>query len=475
MGAPTKEELIARAWETGNLKFLLDPNQQKVYDWIKANLGGSLYFNKPRRIGGSYLLAVIALEYCLKIKNAQVKYLAPTAKAVRKIVNPNLRRLLKTCPARLKPKFDRLEGEWKFPHNDAILSLAGCDNQQYENLRGTEAHAVMIDEVGFMDELEYILNDVLMPQVQDTNGPIILTSTPPRSPTHASRAMAMAHKETGRYYHCTVWDNPRRTKKQHEDFFRKMAESKNMSLADFYESTTFRREYLGEFLADEERSVIPEWNASVEKLLVKKHRVPAYCDKYVSLDIGWRDGMGILFGYWDFNQAKLIIQDELLLFKKTAADVADAIKTKMIELWGSEKPYLMIADNDLQTIADINSHGLTFIPTRKDEKELQVNTTREWIRALKIVIDPRCRRLPVQLGGTIWNKQRNSYERDTEGHGDLLDALVYLVRNVRRDRNPYPARYGLPSGPNYLIIEETDDRLTDFQKHMLEYFEPVNE
>jgi len=122
-------------------------------------------------------------------------------------------------------------------------------------------------------------------------------------------------------------------------------------------------------------------------------------------------------------------------------------------LWGNESPYLRISDNNLQTIADINQHGLTFVPTRKDDKELQVNNLREWVRGYKIFIHPRCRRLIAQLASTVWNKNRTSYERNTEGHGDLLDSLVYLVRNVRRDRDPRPAGYGIPVGPEYWPVD----------------------
>lgn len=451
----------AEAWRRGLLRWKLDSNQQKIYDIIKKQTGGSFYLNKARRIGGSYFLAVLAIEVCLQKPDAQVKYAAPTAKAVRKIITPNIKKILRDCPKELRPKFSLIEGEWQFP-NGSSLAIAGCDNQQYENLRGTEADFICLDEVGFMDELDYILNDVLMPQVQDTNGLIVLTSTPPRSPAHEAFKIAMAHKESGRYHLSTVWDNPRRTPEQHTKFFTQMAESKGVSIDEFYASTTFRREYLGEFISDEERSVIPEWSQVIERHITDKARNlnrPEYCDKYISMDVGWRDGTGVLFAYWDFRNARLVVEDEILTFKKTSDENADIIYSKKLELWGDEKPYLCISDNDLQTIADINTHssrkGITFIPTRKDDKELQVNNLREWIKSYKIYIHPRCRRLLTQLGSTVWNKQRTSYERNTEGHGDLLDALVYLVRNVRRDRNPYPADYGIPKGFDIFPITES--------------------
>lgn len=466
-----------QAWSRGFLRWKLRPHQQGVYDQIKQTKGGSFYFNKARRIGGSYLLCVLAVEKCLQKSGAQVKYAAPTGKAVRKIITPNIRKILRDCPKELKPKFSLIQGQWQFP-NGSILSVAGCDNQQYQNLRGTESDFVCLDQVGFIDDLDYILNDVLMPQVQDTQGVIVLTSTPPRSPAHQSFKIHAAHKASGRYAHVSVWDNKHRSVQQHTNFFRQMAQSKGMSLQEFYESTTFRRQYLGQFVADEQRSVIPQWNLAVQKHVtnLSNKPVPQYRDRYVSLDIGWRDGMGVLFAYWDYKRAILVIQDQLLLFKKTAQQTAYAIKTKELQLWGADKPFLRISDNNLQTISDINSHGLTFIPTRKDDKQLQVNNLREWVRGYKIWIKPKCRRLLSQLGSTVWNKQRTSYERNSEGHGDLLDALVYLVRNVRRDRNPYPGNYGMPTGFDWVLPDQSStSSTTKFQKLMLDHFGVQNE
>lgn len=464
-----------QAWRRGILRWKLRSHQQKVYDQIKGTKSGSFYFNKARRIGGSYLLAVLAIEKCMQKPGAQVKYAAPTAKAVRKIISPNIRKIIKDCPADIRPKFVLLQGQWQFP-NGSTIAVAGCDGGQAQNLRGTQSDFVCLDQVGFISDLQYILNDILAPQVKDTKGLIVLTSTPARSPAHQSFKMAMAHKQSGRYAHVTVWDDQHYSIKQHKSFFAQMAQSKGVSQQEYYNSTTFRRQYLGQFVTDEQRSVIPQWNQALQKHIsnISDQRLanpPQFRDKYISLDIGWRDGMGVLFAYWDYRRAILVVQDQLLLFKKTAQQTASAIRTKQIQLWNGQKPFLRISDNNLQTIADINSHGMTFIPTRKDDKQLQVNNLRQWIKGYKVWIHPRCRRLLSQLGSTIWNQQRTSYQRNTQGHGDLLDALVYLVRNVRRDRNPYPQNYGIPQGFDWIYMGTESTSSSSMQKLMNNYFD----
>jgi hypothetical protein len=423
-----------QAWKRGLLRWKLDQTQQLVYDEIKETKSGSHYFNKARRIGGSYLCCVLAIEECLKKPYAKVKYAAPTAKAVRKIITPNIRKILEDAPDDCKPRWINLEQEFRFD-NGSTLEVAGCDNQQFENLRGTEADAIFLDEVGFMDELEYVLNDVLAPQVQDTGGRILMCSTPPRSPAHPSYKIAMAHKAAGRYSFKTVWDNPRRTKEQHEAFFLQQAESKGMQLDEFYASTTFRREYMGEFISDSERSVIPEWSAAVENYIVQpcNYNVKGR-DRYSSLDIGFKDGMACVFAEYSPSSGRLYIIDEYLEYKKTTDETVAGLAIKEAMLWHENKPKLRFADNNSpQFISDVAQKGLVFTTVKKrpGSKEVMIAKLRDAIKTGYIRIAPKCKRLCMQLKTVIWNAARTEYERDEHGHGDLLDALIYLVWMVR--------------------------------------------
>lgn len=35
--------------------------------------------------------------------------------------------------------------------------------------------------------------------------------------------------------------------------------------------------------------------------------------------------MGVLFGYWDYRKAVLVIENELLMFKKTSKEVVESV------------------------------------------------------------------------------------------------------------------------------------------------------
>jgi len=446
----SRKQAAEAMWRKGNLRYKLDngqpcPNdcticgtthtgQKGIYDALKAAPGNKWFLGMSRRRGKTYLLCVLAIEYAISHPNSQIHYAASTAKAVKKMVRPNFRKILADCPVDIRPKWNAVDSEYRFP-NGAIVTVAGCDNENYENLRGTESDFVVVDEAGFIDHLQAVLDDVLLPMTLETNATVVISSTPPRSLDHYAAQVAQECQANGRYFHQTMYDNPRLTGEQLEKFLRKLAGSRDVE--QFKKTATFRREMMGEFIADSEAAVIPEWLEQSSVLCADVVK-PPYYDTYISSDIGYRDGWGILFAWWDFKNARLVVEDELLYFKTRTETVANGIKRKRDELWGEKKVYRLISDNDPLTIADLATHGLYFSSTAKDDKENQVNRVREWVQSGKLVVSPRCTKLLFQLRNTVWNEKRDDFVRTRDGHGDLLDALIYLCRNIDRQRNPYP-------------------------------------
>lgn len=447
--AKTQAKLKKREaeWELarrGNLSFLLDDGQKVMREALHAFPGERIYANMARRRGKTYFLVAMAVEFCLRRPNSDVKYAASTIKAIKKMVRPSLRKIIGRLPPELKPLWKGMDGEYAFP-NGSVITLAGCDNENYENLRGTEAHLVILDEAGFMDDLESVVEDVLAPQTLETGGSFLIASTPPKTMDHyAIRLLEGAkrrEKEIGRtlYFHHTIYDNPRLSPPQIEAFIAKQAASRGQTTEAYKKSPSFRREFMAELLPDMEKVVIPEWSEGGWELCTGEVPTPEHFDAYVGSDIGYRDGWAVLWGYWDFQNAWLVILDELLRFRTTTDVMAQAMLAKEKELWGPKKPYRRVSDNDLLTIADLHRNGISFTPTLKDDKENQVNRIREWVRMGKLKIHPRCKLLLHQIGTTTWNDNRTTYLRSEYGHGDLLDALVYLGRNVDRQRNPAPS------------------------------------
>lgn len=443
-GAPAKlgkRALIALAWKKGTLKHLLDAGQAQMYSALKSAPGEMIYCNLPRRRGKTYFLCVVAIEHCLRHPNAEVKYAAGTQKAIKKMVRPSFAKILTDCPAELRPKWHAADGEFVFP-NGSRITLSGCDSENFENLRGTEAHLIIIDEAGFIDALKSVVEDVLAPQTLETNGNILVASTPPRSLDHYAveliEACQRKEKELGvqLYFHQTVWDNPRLSEAKIQGYIRRQA--RNMPVEEYVKTPSFRREFMAELVTDLDAAVVPEWQEA-EKDCVTELPMPTHFDAYTSQDIGYRDGWAQLYAYWDFLRAKLVVMDEMLVFKTTTDIVVKRGLEKEEALWRKKKVYQRVSDNDLLTIADMERLGMSFVPIAKDDKEAQINRIREWVKDRKLIIHPRCKLLIHQLRVTVWNDAHSSFVRNKEGHGDLLDALVYLARGVNQQRNPFPA------------------------------------
>lgn len=220
------------------------------------------------------------------------------------------------------------------------------------------------------------------------------------------------------------------------------------------EHPEFRREYLCEIIQDRDSVVIPEFDEESEKEIVREVDRPAYYDIYVAGDVGFKDLTAYLFGYWDWKNARLVIEDELVLdgTQYTTDSLAGLIRAKEYHLYQMQEPYLRIMDIDHRLIQDFQvHHNLFFVPTEKDNKEAAINQVRMLIAGKQIVIHPRCKNLIYQLKNATWDKNHKKFERIGDsldktlrgGHADAVDALIYLARNVDRSKNPYPSNWSV--------------------------------
>lgn len=468
------EQAIYAAYSTGRLKYKLYKHQYPVYDKLKMAIRDpkclKYTLNCSRRFGKTTILCIIALETCLIKPFQQVRYAAPTNKSLVKSILPIMRMLLTDCPEQFKPKFSKQDGVFVFP-NGSELHLAGTDNGHYESLRGTASHLNIMDECGFMDECQYILTSVLMPQTLTTGGVTILSSTPPRTPAHDFYLIAKECEELGYYSKFTIYDNKSLT----TDLIEKYAKE-----AGGFDSSTFLREYLCQFCTDENTVIIPEFDKkyiiSIPEFEKMKQNNPyyVYFHKYTSMDLGVKDFTALLYGYYDFNEAVLYIEDEKHLNgpKLTTEILANDIREAEQRLWNidytkqsnvnnhtsyNSTSYNTIVrrisdNNNLMLIQDLSLlHNLSFSPTNKDTLEAMVNEVRIMMNSGKIKINEKCTQLIGCLQNGVWDIKGKMFARSQKyGHYDHLAALIYLVRNLDKYTNPIPETLGKTIQTHYM-------------------------
>jgi len=388
----------------------------------------------PRRYGKSVFCFGTVDDFCRQTPNARVLYLSKTSENLKEILDQSSAAILATCPEHLKPDYLKKDQKYVYPNN-AEIRFKGMDKSGADVIRGVTADLIVLDEFCFMEDVSNLIDNVLMPMLIERGGRMLLASTPPMAPGHESIDYIQRCEAAGRFVKKTIYECPRWNEKQ-----LKMFEEE----AGGAESDTFRREYLCEIITDRNRAIFPACTeAHIKHVAVACEKPTHYSpDHYISIDPGGRDNTGILFAYWDYDEATLVVEHEAVLESSSTEDIVKAVDDVLKGPWEGIKPHKIIMDNNnLILVKDMQKlHGLSVKATKKDKKEAQVNNTNLMLAHKQIKINPRCKQLIQQCRFGIWNKTRTSFERTNAlSHCDALDALVYLVRNISRSKNPYPA------------------------------------
>lgn len=417
---------------------MLKPVQKEMFEHFFEHSSRKTVEHCSRRLGKTFFLCALSSIVCLLKPRAQVRYASVTQKAVRKMIHPAMRLIWEPFPKRFRPVWNSLEGAYNFK-NQSQIHVAGVNNGHADDLRGTAADLAVVDEAGFVDQLSYLVDSVLMPQLMPQDhgsdgGRLVMASSSPLSPAHDFVGYIQEAKLKGAYKAFDIYAGDYR-----EEIVEEFCDE-----AGGKGSTSWRREYLNEIIVDEEFAVVPEWDdqfvAGVERPDYFEH-----LHRYSAMDIGVRDKTGILWAYYDFPKARLVVEGEWTVSgpKTTTRVIADESNVKERELGYEDVKYRVADNNNLILLQDLGEEfGMHYAPTSKDSLSAMVNELRLWVQSGRVLVHPRCTELIENLKFAVFNKKRDSFERTKSlGHFDLLAALIYLVRNVDQSTNPIPKSY----------------------------------
>jgi len=381
--------------------------------------------------------------------------------------------------AYMKAVVDDLPPEWGVAFvddevrfaNGAVMSVYGTDNKQYRRHRGNAVKRVGLDESAFYESLLEV-EQVFVPQLQTTRGNGVYFSSPPLSPAHHFNARCRAAQAVGRY----VWDNYKSNPRvDEEQLVRSEMDRTGLTREELLASSDFRREYGAEDVTDENRAAVKTWNADAQAALVAEWETPQHFDGYEAHDAGVTgDPHASLFAVFDPVSNTLLVVDELE--KRSATTTVKQWVTEVQEkestLWGTNswagtllglsewkqrvdelpeflrgsveksaprQPYLRVGDEAQGICRDMSvDYGLAVVPTSKHNKAMVADLVAQLVADRRLRIHSRCKRLVMQLNTTLWDVQRRRWERTETDHGDLVDCLLYIVRNVRWTRDCRP-------------------------------------
>lgn len=465
-----------QSWREGwALDWLLDDGQR---EWVRAFLAGpaaAAVWMVSRQRGKSFAALAMACDECARAPGTIVRYAALTGKSARAIVLPTLEQVLATCPADMRPEVREQDGTVRWP-NGSVLTWAGTDNEQFDRLRGPRAHLILLDESAFYADLERV-ESALLPQLTTTGGRVLYLSSPPESLSHPFVRRWHAALAVGRGVHSTVRDNPRLGPEGVARLEESEAARLGLTLDALRASTFWRREYLAELVAEESRAALPAWTRERAAELVGDWPRPAYFDGYSAIDLGkGGDPHAGLWG-WYTPRDGLVIEAELELRSAahTVPQWAQALKATERGLYGETahagtlagaedwlkgladvpdwmraialgkargQPYLRVGDPSEKLVLMTLSaeYGVGVLPSRADDKHMAVDAVNELVRTGRLRVHKRCVRLIEQMHGTTWNRTRSEWERTDTDHGDLVDCLVYMARNVAWHHDAAPPK-----------------------------------
>lgn len=465
---------VEAAWRLGELSWKLDANQESIYQQIHSCGRKRFVLNCSRRIGKSFLMVLIAIEAGLKHRKWKIKFAASTADDLEEIILPLFEEILTDCPEDLKPKWKAQKQKYVFPSTGSEIKLSGCDNRLKANrLRGTAANLVIIEEAGSIPELTYVVRSVLAPQLISTGGMMLFASTPPDSPGHEFVSIAETARRTGAYAHRTIFDCPRYSKEQVDEFIRE--EAGDMPVEEYLQTEDFRREFLAEFLTDPTRAVLKYATQDVLKRCVElylKLQRPSHFVAYEGMDVGWSpDWTAVLFGYWHHLERVLVIEREIILRRMSTDELATKVKAVEVELFGptrqtpqghGAKEPRRWSDYDARLLFELaDKSGLVFSPTAKDDRDTAIDNLNRMLPGYNdrlAISETGCPVLLEQMRDAIWNKGRTDFARTKKhGHFDALAGLIYLSRNIVRDENPVPAGFGIDPRTQFVVGVHSDE------------------
>lgn len=407
----------------------LDANQREMLAFVVDRIlrGDRLIVIKAsRQLGKSWFAVALSLVCQLLVPACEVKFGAPSGKMARAIIRPHFQQMVEELPSSMW-NFSSQQGEYTFYHPKGSTShvvIGGCDATNVDSLRGQRAHIAIVDEAGFVSDLTYAVNDVLMPQTVTTNGVVILISTPAKSVGHPFKRFSDEAEKEGRCIRKTIYDCPRISEKEIRNL---------MKAARGEASSTWRREYLCEDVPDASTAILP--NATTARL-AQLAVVPdsAAKETYIACAIGFGPrNSGILAAYYDVANRAVVIEDEAEIQGMDTSLLAAEVSRLESKCWNGVRPYRRIGNFSAAMQGEVlKKHGLRVAPAIPLEWTEMANNVRLRINDGGLRIKLTCEGLLRQMGTASWNGTAKDFEptADDANHS-LVQALLLLCQNVR--------------------------------------------
>jgi hypothetical protein len=375
---------------------------------------------KSHGIAGKFFLTAIANPGRTSV------FIAISVSRANEIIERAFRILARKVGWGPRPTKDNGQVYWVFPNGHKVW-CAGCKNKsEAEKFRGDPYCGAAVDEADSLrGHLQYLVEDVLEAALLDFDGWLALLGTPGVTPAGyfhdvTTGSNGQRHWAT---YHWTVLDNP---------FLPNAARwltARREVLGLSEDSPTYRREWLGQWIADLD-SLVYAYDPSRNDVTEPIDNSRDEWRFFIGVDLGVTDATAFVAGAYRPSNPELHA-----LESQSWVGLGPSSAYVKLREWMLRYPKCrVVADTGGQGKAFAKEwadmHQLFVEPAMKLDVVGQVAFVNGMLRSGVCKIhQPGCRTLTHEMSQLPWNENRDGHEQSYPDHE--CDAFRYLVLAMR--------------------------------------------
>ena len=386
-----------------------------------------------RRAGKSYFCAGAIVKSALKNPGSRIIYINLTFKNAVKQIWDNVIKASEYTGLQIY-KSSKNDGEIEWVNGSSLRIKGNSNNAEADTLRGeSKVSLVVIDEAFHQKNMEYAINEVIMPFLADLGdkATILCTGTPPRIP-HTYMEKLWSNDKTWRHYHWTAENNPHIP--NFEKFIEEVCKAKGLTK----DAPFIQREYYGVIGAyDTEAMVFKNYQTYTElPTSFTANRIAIGCDW------GFSDYNSIITVAYNTQSGEAYVIEEKKFNKATLSDIITEVKRSY------EAAKNRFGIDDIQILCDTNEQSITYelysnqhLPAYnayKYDKASAIAQLSDWLRSGKIKVNANDIYLKDEFERTLYKRDEDDDSilpeiDDDIFHPDAIMALLYASRTIAFD------------------------------------------
>lgn len=386
-----------------------------------------------RRAGKSYFCAGAIVKSALKNPGSRIIYINLTFKNAVKQIWDNVIKASEEVGLQID-KSSKNDGEIEWVNGSSLRIKGNSNNAEADTLRGeSKVSLVVIDEAFHQKNMEYAINEVIMPFLADLGdkATILCTGTPPRIP-HTYMEKLWSNDKTWRHYHWTAENNPHIP--NFEKFIEEVCEAKGLTK----DAPFIQREYYGVIGAyDTEAMVFKNYQTYTElPTSFTANRIAIGCDW------GFSDYNSIITVAYNTQSGEAYVIEEKKFNKATVSEIITEVKKSY------ETAKNRFGIDDIQILCDTNEQSITYelyanqhLPAYnayKYDKASAIAQLSDWLRSGKIKVNANDIYLKDEFERTLYKRDEDDDSilpeiDDDIFHPDAIMALLYASRTIAFD------------------------------------------